>query len=336
MTRVYWRLSDYISHRRAGEAYRRCLPLAGLQAVDSPDAADVVVLHDDPIFWAQIVAQEPAMKGRPLIGYAVWEGMALPDVYRAGLALVEAVWTASTFSAAALGQGHDRVRVLPHVVEAVSCTEGDRAWLRSRLKLEPDARYFLSITDAVNPRKNLDALLRVFARVVHVHPDARLVLKQYRMNVSFGQNPNIISVAESVTDGQMAALHAGALGYVAPHRGEAWGLGLSEAMSHGASVLATGWSGNMDFMDRRNSVPLRYALVPVGEGMARMLPHFRPDMLWAEVDEAHLEREMLRLIRRGPDSALRVRAHAVCERFSPLRVAMRLARLVQECEARSL
>ena len=31
MRRVWWHLSDYISHRRAGEAYRRCLALASIE-----------------------------------------------------------------------------------------------------------------------------------------------------------------------------------------------------------------------------------------------------------------------------------------------------------------
>ena len=85
----------------------------------------------------------------------------------------------------------------------------------------------------------------------------------------------VVSVEGDLEEGRLAALHRGALAYVAPHRGEAWGLGLSEAMSHGVPVLATGWSGNMEFMDATNSIPLRYDLEPVGDRMAGLLPHFR-------------------------------------------------------------
>lgn len=332
MTRVWWHLSDYISHRRAGEAYLRCLPLAGLEAVDRPADADLAVLHDDPMNWPDILASHPAARTIPKVGFAVWEGLALPDVYRAGFALVDEIWTASEFSAQALRQGHGRVKVLPHVVEPVGFTSEDREWACARLGLGPEERYFFSIVDAVNPRKNLDALLRVFARLIHSSPGISLVLKQYRMNLSFGGGSRIVSIGENVSEGRLAALHAGALAYVSPHRGEAWGLGLSEAMSHGVPVLATGWSGNMEFMDQRNSVPLRYDLEPVGERMSRMLPHFRPEMLWARVDEEHLLREMLRLVRRGQDPAMCQRARAVAERFSPRRVSRILAGLVREFE----
>lgn len=328
MKRVCWLLSEYVSHRRAGEAYRRCLPLAGFESVDRPESADVVVVHEDPIFWPRLFDRYPVLRDKIVVGYAVWEGEALPEVYRPGLGMVREVWTASTFSAQALGQGHPRVRVLPHVVEPVQPEPGDVAWVQELVGEKP---YFFSVVDAVNPRKNLEALLRVFARVRAVcGADTHLVLKQYRKAIALDGISGVIALAGDLSDARMAALHQGSLAYVSPHRGEAWGLALSEAMSHGIPVLATGWSGNMDFMDSRNSVPLDYALEPVGSRMSGLLPHFRPDMRWAAVDEAHLEREMLRLVRRGPDPAMCQRARSVADRFSPARVARTLGVLLRE------
>lgn len=333
MKRVWWYLSDYISHRRAGEAYRKCLALAGFEVVERPEEADLAVLHEDPVFWPRIFTENPVLCERRVVGYAVWEGNTLPEIYRPGLGLVQGVWTASSFSAQVLGQGHPLVQVLPHVVETVVPTDEDRAWARERLG---EGRYFFSIVDAVNPRKNLEALLRVFVRArAMVGADVRLVVKQYRTDMPLNGLAGVLSLASNLTEGRMAALHSGALAYVAPHRGEAWGLGLSEAMSHGVPVLATGWSGNMEFMDRRNSVPLRFELEPVGERMSRMLPHFRPEMLWARVDEEHLLREMLRLVRRGPDPGMCERARAVSERFSPRRVSRILAGLIREFEEKA-
>lgn len=324
---VWWHLSDYISHRRAGEAYVRCLEAAGFEPAPRPADADLAVIHEDPLFWPRIFRECPALAEMPVAGYAVWEGGTLTEVYRQGLSLVGEVWTASTFSAEALAQGHPRVKVLPHVVEVAEPSAEDLRWAADRLG---PGRYFFSIVDALNPRKNLEALLRVFARVRVVAPDVRLVLKQYRKVVPLRGLSGVVSLGGMLTDGQLAALHRGALAYVAPHRGEAWGLGLSEAMGHGVSVLATGWSGNMDYMDEGNSVPLRYELEPVGDRMAGLLPHFTPGMLWARVDEGHLEREMLRLVRRGPDSAMCVKARAVADRFSPARVARILGALLRE------
>lgn len=326
MTRVYWHLSDYISHRRAGQAYRDCLVLAGLESVDRPEAAELVVVHEDPIFWPRVFERYPVLRDKIVLGYAVWEGESLPEVYRPGLDHVQEVWTASTFSESVLRQGHPRVRILPHVVRPVEPAASDLAWAQDVLGSGP---YFFSILDALNPRKNLETLLRVYTRVrALAGQEPRLVIKQYRTELPLSGIPGVVSLGGDIAEGRMAALHRGALAYVSAHRGEAWGLGLSEAMSHGVTVIATGWSGNMDFMDESNSVPLRFRMERVGARMAGMLPHFRPDMLWAEVDPEHLEREMLRLVRRGADPGLCQRATAVNERFSPVRVAGILKRLV--------
>ncbi|PTA85882.1 glycosyl transferase, partial [Kosakonia sp. H7A] len=40
-------------------------------------------------------------------------------------------------------------------------------------------------------------------------------------------------------------------------------LGLAECMAMGKPVIGSGWSGNMDFMDARNSCPVGYRMVPV-------------------------------------------------------------------------
>ena len=56
--------------------------------------------------------------------------------------------------------------------------------------------------------------------------------------------------------------------YVSLHRSEGFGLPIAEAMSFGKPVIATGWSGNMEFMDDSNSFPVKYELaeIPVKNG----------------------------------------------------------------------
>ncbi|MEI7631404.1 MAG: hypothetical protein WCJ73_09760 [Actinomycetes bacterium] len=46
------------------------------------------------------------------------------------------------------------------------------------------------------------------------------------------------------------------------HRSEGFGLVPAEAMMLGRPVIATGWSGNMDYMDRDNAALVGYRLVP--------------------------------------------------------------------------
>jgi glycosyltransferase involved in cell wall biosynthesis len=54
-----------------------------------------------------------------------------------------------------------------------------------------------------------------------------------------------------------------ALAYVSLHRSEGYGLTISEAMELGTPVIATGYSGNMDFMNETNSLLVDYDLIEV-------------------------------------------------------------------------
>src|SRR5690606_18084136 len=49
------------------------------------------------------------------------------------------------------------------------------------------------------------------------------------------------------------------------HRSEGFGLVPAQAMALGKPVIATGWSGNMEFMTPHNSAPVSYSLIPVDD-----------------------------------------------------------------------
>ena len=55
--------------------------------------------------------------------------------------------------------------------------------------------------------------------------------------------------------------------YVSLHRSEGIGLTIAEAMGLGKPVIATGWSGNTDFMDVSNAFPVGYRLVEIEENV---------------------------------------------------------------------
>jgi glycosyltransferase involved in cell wall biosynthesis len=50
---------------------------------------------------------------------------------------------------------------------------------------------------------------------------------------------------------------------LSPHRAEGFGLPLAEAFMSGVPALATGWSGNLDFMSDIPELLIRNSLVPV-------------------------------------------------------------------------
>src|SRR5690606_26031032 len=86
--------------------------------------------------------------------------------------------------------------------------------------------------------------------------------------------------------------------YVSLHRSEGLGLTMAEAMLLGKPVIATGYSGNLEFMDRSNSLLVGYDLVPIG----RDIPPYPGDLLWAEPSCAEAAEAMC-WVHEHPDEA---------------------------------
>jgi glycosyltransferase involved in cell wall biosynthesis len=116
--------------------------------------------------------------------------------------------------------------------------------------------------------------------------------------------------------------------YVSLHRAEGFGFGMIEAMYQRKPVIATGYSGNLEFMTRENSCLVDYTLVPVSKGeYVCDDERFR----WADPDIDHAAFHMSRLVR---DETLRTRMaerghRDISQRFSPDRIgALMRKRLV--------
>jgi len=94
------------------------------------------------------------------------------------------------------------------------------------------------------------------------------------------------------------------------HRSEGLGLTMAEAMLLGRPVIATRYSGNLDFMDDGNSLLVDCEFVTLD----RDIPPYEAGMRWAEPDIAHAARLMRRLFD-DPDAAraLGLRAKADLE-----------------------
>jgi glycosyltransferase involved in cell wall biosynthesis len=79
--------------------------------------------------------------------------------------------------------------------------------------------------------------------------------------------------------------------YVSLHRSEGLGLTMAEAMLMGKPVIATNFSGNVDFMDSENSLLVPYKLVKLG----KPIPPYDANLEWAEPsveDAAKLMRQI--------------------------------------------
>jgi glycosyltransferase involved in cell wall biosynthesis len=114
-------------------------------------------------------------------------------------------------------------------------------------------------TRSIIERKNPAALLRAFRRAFRKDDAVTLVLKVSHGSAAPAEMQELERLADGLPvlwlrdtrldDFQMRSLLARLDVYVSLHRSEGFGLALAEAMAVRTAVVATGFSGNLEFMD---------------------------------------------------------------------------------------
>jgi len=244
-------------------------------------------------------------------GYAQWHGQGN---------LFNEIWTPSVFSANAIRSASGTpVHVVPHVVDDLPAPEGAH--------LKHDGVFtFLYIFDIASSfeRKNPLALVRAFRKAFGNRQDVRLILKYHHSEFDLPATallervakaaPNIRTISQSLPEDQVYALLRSCDCFVSPHRSEGFGLNVAAAMYYGKPVIATGYSGNMDFTSPENAFLIDYDLVAVQPETGV----YKAGYVWAEPSEDHLA-VLLRTVLASPDQA-RERAElgrrTIQERFS--------------------
>lgn len=172
----------------------------------------------------------------------------------------------------------------------------------------PDGFRFLHVSSCF-PRKGPDVLLRAWGRAFNGRSDVHLVIKTFanphnevprlleELRRAHPGYPPVTLLMGEYSAGQLRTLYEASDAYVAPSRGEGFGLPMAEAMLHGIPVIATGWGGHADFCTEATSFPIRYHLTPSSSHVAEM-----GTSLWAEPDEDHLV-ELLRTVASRDDEA---------------------------------
>ena len=208
-----------------------------------------------------------------IIGAWAWELPVGPAGWSRQARMLSEVWYPSQFVRDALQQDlRIPYRVVPHYVPAQSTEQ--RVPLRAerndgvrlRLLTVGDGRSSL-------PRKNLLSAIRMFKQAFAGQEQAEMDLKCRNLNLfpeyerdvmqAIDGDPRIHVIDRTLPQDEHEALLARADVLVSPHRAEGFGLNLAEAMACGKAVIATGWSGNLEFMDNDNSILLPYRLAPV-------------------------------------------------------------------------
>ncbi len=294
--KISYLTSNYVSHLKAGMGNIHCLKQAGALLTVNPKEADIVVIHDEPPTYPLHFERYPFLKSKYVIAYSVWETDILPDLYLDQLSCADEIWTSSHYTLNIFKNHFDNVYRVPHLVSRQNASKAALHHVGHLIDYKEDLFYFHTIVDGLNPRKNLKATLSAFNQIASQHGDrVRLVVKQYaRMDESIRQLPNVISITQPFDDDAISALHQLCDVYVSSHCAEAWGLSISEALVQGKPVIATGFSGNMDYMNDMNSFPVAHTLRKLTDKEIAFQPELlTKQMSWAQIDTKDLYDKML-------------------------------------------
>lgn len=256
--------------------------------------------------WCHVRIAEPQEEERHLIGRMfdavphgrnVWWWPVDSSIFGGvGLDLIaqhlDAMWTSSEHarrSCIAAGLPEDFVRVVPHGVDlGVFHPDGPVAELPTSAGFR-----FLTVADGgFWHRKALDVLLTAYHDSFTAADDVCLVLHMRKRPGSelleeflgdlarrHPDPPEVVLDYEPRLD--LAPLYRACAVYLQPSRGEAFGLGILEAMACGLPPVVTGWGGQLDFATPDTAWQVDYRLVPA-------IPVTPDRGMWAEPDVSHL------------------------------------------------
>lgn len=229
-----------------------------------------------------------------------WELPVLPAGWLPVLAAMDVVLAPTEFIKDAVSRADPSLHVAhyPQAVNLPANVVADRA----RFGIPEGAVAFVfslavqSVVERKNPGAVVHSFLRAFPKdredvflLLRIHSTVddkagQSVVEGLRRAVA--GDPRIRFIQGKMSYPQVLTLYASADVYVSLHRSEGLGLGPMEAMALGKPVVATGWSGNMDFMTSKNSMPVGYRLIPVevNPWSAYGRRRVSAEAVWAEPD----------------------------------------------------
>jgi glycosyltransferase involved in cell wall biosynthesis len=303
-----------------------------------PWLGDAVLPYDVTVLWCNpdrygVDVEPAAIAGDRLVARWAWELPELPAEWCSAATPLCEIWTASRFVANAVSKSVAvPVRVIPQAIAVSPAPPLDR----DRWNVPTGHALFAFMFDhhSIAARKNALGLVAAFTEAFPPGRNATLLIKTINaatypetaaeLVAAASGHPAIQVVDIALPASERAALLAGCDCYVSLHRSEGFGLTIAEAMAYGRPVVATGFGGNVDYIDDETGYLVRSTLTPVGEGV----PVYPADGVWAEPDLSHAA-QLLRSVLADPaDAAARGRraARRIATDHAPAVVGAAVAR----------
>lgn len=229
-------------------------------------------------------------RGRHNIGFWYWEAERFPVRWHSAFDYYDEIWVATEFVRQAIG----KVSPIPvsKITYPFSLNESEAVADRAGFGLPSDSRVFLFSFDFFSTvqRKNPAAVIAAFRRAFGPSDNAVLLLQTINAEYepaardSLGrqaEGANVRWIDKHLSRPEINALFASADCYISLHRSEGLGLGMAQAMYLGKPVIATNYSGNLEFMNAETALLVNYKMTELGEDAGsyeRSTPWADPDV----------------------------------------------------------
>ena len=262
--------------------------LGDLADEDHPYDFNLICVNADMLPIVATALGRRFFEGRHTTGLWFWEVSHFPEQWQPSFDYLDEVWVASEHIAETLRP----LSSTPVHTIRIPITPGqpDQA---SRAELGmPEGFCFLFVFDyrSVFRRKNPLGLVEAFCKAFEPGSGPSLVIKSIcgdefpaereALAAAVRERPEIHLIEETITTAMKNAMIASCDCYVSLHRSEGLGLTMAEAMYFGKPVIATAYSGNLDFMTEENSFLVPHTMVEIGPDA----DPYPPDKEWAEPD----------------------------------------------------
>ncbi|MBV2350368.1 glycosyltransferase family 4 protein [Synechococcus sp. HK05] len=230
------------------------------------------------------------------IGYWAWELESFPEGWESFFASYDEIWCPSPFTAQALVQ-RSPIPVISvphypdwsrlHVLQERRRARVPRASKTFRFLCLFD---FWSTTERKNPDGVIDAFWKAFPPGSSNPVPVELWIKTssaeqfpgacHRLMAKTANDPRIHWQHQLLGSDELDELLLSADVLVSLHRSEGFGLVLADAMAIGLPVIATAYSGNLEFMPQGSAALIPWRLIPIDHTSG----DYRRGWLWADPD----------------------------------------------------
>jgi glycosyltransferase involved in cell wall biosynthesis len=252
------------------------------------------------------------------IGFWAWEVSTFPDRFQRAFGYLDEVWVGSRHVREAVASA----ATVPVVAipQPVSVAPGPA---KPPPELPAGGFRFLFAFDylSVFERKNPLGVIEAFARAFAPGSGASLIIKSLneghdpsardRLRGAAAAHPDIHVFERRLSAAERDGLLSAADCFISLHRAEGFGYTMAEAMWLGKPVIATAYSGNLEFMTASNSFLVANRLIPIGGGHQP----YPAEGVWAQPDLDHAASQMRDVFehreeaqRRGARGAREIRA----------------------------